>query len=165
VATVGTNNGTDISLTRNGSAVTQIPAGTYTIVVRDRSNIHDFHLTGAGVDRATTVAFDGTVTWTVTFTKGVYTFVCDPHASTMHGTFGVDRAPPKPKTCKVPRVVGRMLPGARRMITRARCRVGRVRHARSAQRRGRVLAQRPRGGVTRPRGTRVRLVVSRGRLR
>ena len=160
LATVGTNDGTNISLTRNGQAVTQIPAGTYTIEVRDRSRVHNFHLTGRGVNESTTVAFVGTVTWTVTFTQGIYTFVCDPHASFMHGTFGVDRAPPG---CKVPRVVGKKLPAARRLITRARCRVGRVRRARSARARGRVLSQSPRAGARRPRGTRVNLVVSRGR--
>jgi hypothetical protein len=162
VATVGTNDGTDITLTRNGRRVGQIPAGTYTIQVRDRSRFHNFHLTGPGVNRATTVPFVGTQTWTVTFRTGVYTFVCDPHATTMRGTFGVDRAPPRPR-CKVPKVVGKKLVRARRAIVRARCRVGRVRRARSLRARGMVLSQRPRAGVSRPRGTRVHLVVSRGR--
>jgi len=123
VATVGTTDGTNITLTRNGQRVSQISAGTYTIQVRDRSRFHNFHLKGPGVDRATTVAFVGSVTWTVTLTQGVYTFVCDPHAGFMHGTFGVDRAPPTTKkaVCKVPRVVGRKLATARRMILRARC--------------------------------------------
>jgi PASTA domain len=157
---VGTNDGTNITLTRNGSPVTRISAGTYTIEVRDRSRFHNFHLAGPGVNRTTTVDFVGTVTWTVTFTKRVCTFVCDPHASFMNGTFGVDQAPPK---CKVPRVVGKKLPVAKKAITRARCRVGRVRRALSPKPRGRVVSQRPRAGVTRARGTRVNLVLSRGR--
>jgi len=161
VATVGTNDGNNITLTRNGQGVSQIPAGTYTIQVRDRSRFHNFHLRGPGIDRATTVAFVGTVTWTVTLTAGIYTFVCDPHASLMRGTFGVDRAPAK-VVCKVPRVVGKKLVTARRMIARARCRVGRVRRARSARARGRVLSQSPRAGVRRARGARVKLLVSRG---
>jgi beta-lactam-binding protein with PASTA domain len=107
------------------------------------------------------VDFVGTVTWTVTFRAGVYQFVCDPHAGFMNGTFGVDRAPPV--KCKVPRVIGKKLPAARRAITRARCRVGRVRRARSLRAQGRVLSQTPRAGITRPKGTRVNLVVSRGR--
>jgi hypothetical protein len=160
VATVGTNDGTDITLTRNGRAVSQIPAGSYTIQVRDRSRFHNFHLTGPGVNRSTGVEFVGTTTWSVTFTRGLYRFVCDPHAATMNGTFGVDRAPPK---CKVPRVVGKRLPTARRAIIRSRCRVGRVRRARSRKARGKVLSQSPRAGVRRARGTRVNLVVSRGR--
>jgi hypothetical protein len=130
------------------------------IQVRDRSRLHNFHLTGPGVNRSTSVDFVGAVTWTVTFTKGVYTFVCDPHASFMNGAFGVDRAPPQ---CKVPKVVGKKLPAAKRMITRARCRVGRVRRARSPKARGRVVSQSPRPGVKRARGTRVNLIVSRGR--
>jgi len=161
VATVGTNDAAVISLTRDGQAVTQIPAGTYTIQVRDRSRFHNFHLTGPGVDKSTTVPFVGTVTWTVTLAEGVYTFVCVPHASVMHGTFGVDRAPPRPG-CKVPRVVGKKLVTARRLISRARCRVGRVRHARSSRARGLVLSQSPRAGVRRARGARVNLLVSRG---
>lgn len=144
--------------------VSQLPAGTYSIQVRDRSRIHNFHLRGPGVDQSTTIAFVGTVTWTVTFTAGVYTFACDPHASFMHGTFGVDRAPPKPKraACTVPKVVGKTLSTARRLIARARCSVGRVRRARSARARGRVLGQSPRAGAKRARGARVNLVVSRG---
>jgi plastocyanin len=171
VATVGTNDGTNISLTLNGQRISHLNAGTYAIQVHDNSAVHDFHLTGPGVDRSTTVPFVGTQIWSVTFTDGVYTFVCDPHASIMRGSFSVGTAappppPPPPRAkCKVPKVVGRMLPAARRAIVRSRCRVGRVRRARSAKARGRVLSQRPRAGVTRPRGTRVHLVVSSGRLR
>jgi hypothetical protein len=161
VATVGVNDGQNISLTRNGRAVSEIPAGTYTIQVRDRSRFHNFHLRGPGVNKSTGVDFVGTVTWTVTLSKGIYTFVCDPHSATMHGTFGVGRAPPPP--CKVPKVVGKTLVTARRLIVRARCRVGRVRRARSARARGRVVSQSPRPGVRRARGARVNLVVSRGR--
>ena len=160
VATVGTNDGQNISITRNGAPVRSIPAGTYTIEVRDRSRFHNFHLTGPGVNRSTGVPFVGTQTWTVTFGKGVYTFLCDPHAGVMRGTFGVGVRPP---ACKVPRVVGKKLVTARRAIIRARCRVGRVRRAHSARRpRGRVLKQTPRAGRTGPRGMRVGLTVSRG---
>ena len=63
-------------------------------------------------------------------------------------------------TCRVPRVVGKRLALARRLITRGGCRVGRIRRARS-RRVGRVLRQSPRGGVRRARGTRVNLVVGR----
>ena len=103
----------------------------------------------------------------MTFTDGVYRFVCDPHASFMKGSFTVGTAqppppPPQPK-CKVPKVVGRKMPAARRMITRAHCRVGRVRRAKSRKPRGRVVKQSPRWGVKRARGARVNLVVSRGK--
>ena len=150
----------------NGTRVTHLAAGTYQIEVHDNSTFHDFHLTGPGVDMKTEVDTRSVVAWTVTFTDGVYTFVCDPHASFMKGSFTVGSAqppPPPPPKCKVPKVVGKKLPTARRMITRARCRVGRVRRARSRKPRGRVVRQAPRWGVSRARGTRVNLVVSRGR--
>jgi hypothetical protein len=155
----------------NGQNVTHLTAGTYVIEVRDRSSFHNFHLRGPGVDMASDVDRVETLTWTVTLTDGVYTFVCDPHASTMNGAFSVGSAqlpppPPPPSAqarCKVPKVVGKRLTVAKRAITRARCRVGRIRRARSRKARGRVIQQTPRAGVRRPRGTRVHLVVSRGR--
>ena len=163
MATVGTNNGSDLTLTRNGVPVTNLTPGRYVIEVRDRSGLHNFHLTGPGVNQATTVAFTGTQTWTLTLAAGTYRFVCDPHATTMRGTFTVSATPPPPARCRVPRVVGRTLATARRLVRRAGCRVGRVRNARSARRRGSVLRQSPRAGVRVRRGTRVTLVVSRGR--
>jgi len=151
----------------NGVKVTHLDAGTYEIEVHDNSTFHNFQLTGPGVSKSTEVEFKGTVTWLVTFTDGVYKFVCVPHASFMNGSFTVGSAqpppPPPPAKCKVPRVVGKKLVVAKRAIKRARCRVGRVRKARSRRPSGRVLSQRPRAGVKRPRGTRVNLVVSRGR--
>ncbi len=169
MATVGINDGANITLTMNGANVTEIPAGAYEIRVRDRSVFHNFALRGPGVDRSTEVEFVGEETWLVTLTEGIYTFLCVPHASTMRGSFGVGRPlpppppPPPPARCKVPKVVGKKLPVARRLIARARCRVGRVRRARSARPRGRVLSQSPRAGLRRARGTRVNLLVSRGR--
>jgi plastocyanin len=80
----------------NGTAVTDIPAGTYTIEVRDQSVMHNFHLSGpGGVDQRTDVETTGTVTWTVTLQdKARYTFVCDPHNTTMRGTFTTGGGPP-----------------------------------------------------------------------
>ena len=66
-----------------------VKAGTYTITVRDRSNIHNFHLIGPGVDKSTSVAGVKTSTWTVKLKRGTYRFVCDPHASIMKGTLKV----------------------------------------------------------------------------
>ena len=57
----------------------------YTFVINDRSNIHNFHLTGPGVDKKTTVAFTGTTRWTVTLRAGTYTYRCDPHVTAMMG--------------------------------------------------------------------------------
>ena len=82
--------GFDISLTdADGAAVSTLSAGEYTIEVNDQSDIHNFHLTGPGVDEMTDVGSSGTETWTVTFEAGSYHFQCDPHASTMNGDFEV----------------------------------------------------------------------------
>jgi plastocyanin len=73
-----------------GKTVKTLKAGKYTIVVSDKSSIHDFHLTGPGVDAVITgIGFTGTRTVTLTLRKGKYSFVCDPHSSTMHGGFAV----------------------------------------------------------------------------
>jgi plastocyanin len=63
--------------------------GAYTITVKDKSNIHNFHLTGPGVNKKTSVAFVGTMTWKVTLKKGTYKFICDPHKTIMKGTLKV----------------------------------------------------------------------------
>ena len=57
--------------------------------MRDRSPMHNFHLTGKGVNKRTAVAKRATTTWTVTFRKGTYRFVCDPHKQAMKGSFRV----------------------------------------------------------------------------
>ena len=74
--------------------VTKLDPGDYRIVVEDRSDFHNFHLKGPGVDVATDIEQIGTVEWNVTFVEGRYTFVCDPHASVMHGAFVVGNPPP-----------------------------------------------------------------------
>ena len=66
-----------------------VKAGTYTIVVHDKSNIHNFRLTGPGVNKLTSVPWVGTKTWTVNLKKGTYKFVCDPHATIMKGVLRV----------------------------------------------------------------------------
>src|SRR5579885_3099868 len=77
--------GFSITLTQNGTKVTHLDPGTYTITVDDRSADHNFHLSGPGVDQSTDVAGTGTTTWTVTLQDGTYSYQCDVHASTMHG--------------------------------------------------------------------------------
>ena len=76
--------GFTITLTKKPSK-----AGKYTLVVSDKSSIHNFHLTGPGVNVKTSVAATGSKTFRITLKKGKYSFVCDPHASTMHGTFRI----------------------------------------------------------------------------
>ncbi len=87
-ATVGP--GASISLTSGGKKVKTLKAGRYRITVRDRSHMHNFHLSGPGLNKKTAVAFHGTVTWTVTLKKGkTYRYVCDPHKARMKGSFRV----------------------------------------------------------------------------
>ena len=90
IGTVGP--GFTITLTdANGNRVTQLQPGAYVIEVDDRSEMHNFHLVGPGVNRKTRVGFTGTTSWRVTLRAGVYRFVCDPHARGMRGTFRVVR--------------------------------------------------------------------------
>jgi hypothetical protein len=81
--------GYTISLRLGNKVVTSLRRGAYTIVVSDRSSMHDFHLRGPGVNRATSVRGIGTVTWYVTFRAGTYTYLCDPHPSKMTRRFVV----------------------------------------------------------------------------
>ena len=78
-----------ITLTKGGSAVHTLPAGRYRIKVTDKSDEHNFHLKGPGVNKKTSVSGKGTVTWKVTVKKGKYTFVCDAHPEMMRGHFTV----------------------------------------------------------------------------
>ncbi len=88
VGTVGP--GFTITLKRFGKPLRTLRAGTYSITVSDKSNIHNFHLRGPGVNKQiTTVAFVGTKTVVVKLSRGIYRFVCDPHLTTMKGSFRV----------------------------------------------------------------------------
>lgn len=67
--------------TRTGKAVKSMRTGTYTVVVRDRSRIHNAHLRGPGYNRATKpLTFTGSQTWKVKLARtGTLRFLCDPH--------------------------------------------------------------------------------------
>ena len=79
-------------------------AGKITLVITDRASIHNFHLRGPGGKEisgtntktkkavksiTTSVGSTGTTSFTLTLKAGRYTFVCDPHASSMKGSFTV----------------------------------------------------------------------------
>ena len=64
-------------------------AGKYTLVVSDKSSIHNFHLKGKGVNVKTTVPATGSKTFKITLAKGKYTFLCDPHPTSMKGSFTI----------------------------------------------------------------------------
>jgi plastocyanin len=81
--------GFTITLKSGRTAVKRLAPGSYTIVIHDKSNIHNFRLTGRGLDKSTGVAAIGTTTWHVTLKKGTYKFVCDPHKTLMKGSFTV----------------------------------------------------------------------------
>ena len=82
---VGTD-GPGFTITMNKKTV---KAGRYVIIIRDRSSIHNFHLTGPGVNKTTSIPDVRTTKWTVRLKKGTYHFVCDPHRSIMHGILKV----------------------------------------------------------------------------
>lgn len=101
-ATVGP--GFTIRLTHpDGTPVTKVDPGVYDIVVRDLDGEHNFHLSGQGVNEATDVEALVNVTWTVTFGNALYTYVCDPHSTSLRGTF-VAGNPPAPAPAPAPAV-------------------------------------------------------------
>jgi plastocyanin len=81
--------GFTITLTKGGKKVTTLKAGKYTFAIDDKSSIHNFHLSGPGVNKTTSVAKTGKTNWTVTLKKGTYKYVCDPHLTIMKGSFKV----------------------------------------------------------------------------
>jgi plastocyanin len=72
-----------------GRTLKTVRAGTYRIKIEDHATIHNFHLKGPGVNKKTTVAGRIETIWTLRLRPGKYTFVCDPHASIMRGSFRV----------------------------------------------------------------------------
>jgi plastocyanin len=122
---------TIVLIDETGNRVRHLEAGTHTITVNDQSVEHNFHLFGPGVNEFTEIETLGTVTWTLTFVDGVYTFLCDPHADQMIGRFAVGSATlpePKPPT-PVIRLVATVGPGATITLrTASGQRVRRLRH-------------------------------------
>src|SRR6185312_16244905 len=68
--------GKRIALTRVGATVrvSSLAAGPVVVRVSDRSAADNFHLTGPGVNRATTRAGRQTLTWRLTLKRGVYAY-------------------------------------------------------------------------------------------
>jgi plastocyanin len=85
--------GYTISLHENGRKVRVLPAGTYKIVVADRSSTHNFVLEkehGGRFERdLTDVSAVGTRTVLVKLTRGTWKYYCEPHRTMMFGTFKV----------------------------------------------------------------------------
>jgi hypothetical protein len=114
------------------------------------------HLTGAG-SCTITASQAGNVNW-------------EP-APDVSQTFSIERATqtiaqPPPARCRVPKVVGKRLVSAKRMIASSRCRTGKVGYAYSRKRKkGIVIAQSRRPGSVLPARSKINLIVSRGRSR
>ncbi len=89
LATVGPRN--TISLRSAGGVALHhgVKAGTYSIVVRDRSKLHNFHLVGKGVNRRSAVAAVGTTTWKLKLAKGLLRFYSDKAPKTVKGSVRV----------------------------------------------------------------------------
>jgi plastocyanin len=80
--------------TAAGKAVKAMKLGTYTVVVRDRSRVHNAHAVAPGFNRKTTpLTYTGTQTWKVSLGKaGTLRFLCDPHSlSGMKGSAKIVR--------------------------------------------------------------------------
>ena len=98
----------------NGVPIKNVDPGAYTLVLRDHSDIHNFHLFGPGsVDIGTDIGNVETQTFTVTLVKGTYTFICDAHPS-MKGTFTVGGAiaTPPPATGGTTKLAAAVGPGS-----------------------------------------------------
>jgi plastocyanin len=112
-----------------GAAVTHLAPGTYTLLVHDQGDIHNFHLTGPGVDVATDIVAVGDSTFTITLTDGTYSYQCDAHGAQMHGSFTVGAVsgptpPPAPKPAK-PKTSALAVGPGKRLVAPAHLTAGR----------------------------------------
>ena len=84
--------GFSIEVKKGNKDLKTIKAGTYKIKVEDKSASHNFHLFGPGLNKKTSVPFNGETTWTIKLKPGKYTYQCDVHAASgMKGTFKVTK--------------------------------------------------------------------------
>ena len=103
VGDVGQGDAYSISLKdANGAAVKHLDPGTYTVLLRDHSAIHNFDLNGPGVNVSTDIEAVENKTFTVTLTDGTYFFQCDAHVGQMHGSFTVGTATSTTTTTSAP---------------------------------------------------------------
>jgi hypothetical protein len=134
-AIVGTNDGFNITLNdASGKKVTRIALGTYTVLVEDRSALHNFHLASnedPTVDFRTDLEFVGEKSFTVTFRDNTrYAYACEPHWQVMNGEFFVTNtpAPPPPPQSKPARTLSVVVkPGGAVVLSRAAVPGGRYR--------------------------------------
>jgi len=85
--------GKTISLkTAGGASVKSLTAGTYSVSVQDVTTKDNFHLSGPGVAKKTSVKGKSKPIWKLTFKVGTYTYRSDAHKS-LKRKFGVTAAP------------------------------------------------------------------------
>jgi plastocyanin len=89
IGSVASDDFTITLTTEDGSDVTSLPAGDYTLEIVDKTDIHNFHLTGSGVDAMSEVSEQEDEEYDITLVEGSYHYQCDPHASQMNGDFEV----------------------------------------------------------------------------
>jgi plastocyanin len=90
--TVGKNNAYKIVLLNaSGKVVKTLKHGTYKLVIRDDSAIHNYELDGPHGKSwtFTSVPFTGTKTFTLNLVAGAYKAYCSPHESVMFQHFKV----------------------------------------------------------------------------
>jgi plastocyanin len=76
--------------TAGGKKVSMVSRGTYRLTVTDRSDEHNFYVSGPGLnEQITGIGFTGTKTVTLKLRPGKYAFVCTPHSDDMRGGFTV----------------------------------------------------------------------------
>jgi len=134
-AIVGTNDGFTITLNdASGKKVSRIAPGTYTVLVEDRSALHDFHLASnedATVDFRTDLEFVGEKSFTVTFRDDTrYAYACEPHWQVMNGEFFVTNTPapsPPPPPAPVRKLSVIVKSGGAVVLSRASVPAGRYR--------------------------------------
>lgn len=78
--------GKRIAVRRAGARVVRVKAGAVVLTVADRSAADNFHLVGPGVNRQTTRAGRGTVTWRLRLKPGLYRYRSDATPS-LKGSF------------------------------------------------------------------------------
>ena len=66
-----------------------VPAGKYKLVVNDKGTIHNFHIFGAGVDKATSIPGTGKTVFKIKLKAGEYVIQCDAHAMSMNTSLTV----------------------------------------------------------------------------
>ena len=89
LATVGPTNTITLRSATGAALHHGVKAGSYSVVVHDRSKLHNFHLVGKGVNRKSTVAGTGTSTWTLKLAKGTLRFYSDKAPKTVKGSVKV----------------------------------------------------------------------------